>query len=121
MRAPFRMGTPPRSVPRPKFLGRRTAAEKTPLFLELPGAPLDNNVCERALKMSIRHRKNSLFYRTTRGAEVGDIYMSLIHTCYSAKADPFHYLTQLQRHHLEVIESPSTWLPWTCGRQSAAA
>ena len=27
------------------------------------------------------HRKNSLFYKTLNGAEVGDLYMSLIHTC----------------------------------------
>ena len=36
------------------------------LFLRVAGAPLDNNICERALKMAIRHRKNSLFYRTPR-------------------------------------------------------
>ena len=51
------------------------------LFLRQAGAPLDNNVVERALKRAIRHRKNSLFYKTLKGAEVGDIYMSLIHTC----------------------------------------
>jgi hypothetical protein len=37
-------------------------------FLRAPGAPLDNNT-ERILKRSILHRKNSLFYRTQRGAE----------------------------------------------------
>jgi transposase len=47
-------------------------------FLRVPGAPLDNNVCERALKKAIRHRRNSLFYRTKRGAHVGDMFMSLI-------------------------------------------
>jgi hypothetical protein len=49
-------------------------------LLRVPGAPLDNNVCERALKKAIRHRNNSLFYRTERGAHVGDMFMSLIHT-----------------------------------------
>src|SRR5215831_4964418 len=34
------------------------------LFLRQAGAPLDNNICERALKKAIRHRKNSLFYKT---------------------------------------------------------
>ena len=52
--------------------------EKLTLFLRVAGAPLDNNICEQALKMAIRHRKNSLFYKTMRGAEVGDLYMSLI-------------------------------------------
>ena len=33
-------------------------------FLREAGAPLDNNVCERALKRAVLHRKNALFYRT---------------------------------------------------------
>src|SRR5207249_4364369 len=43
-------------------------------FLSVPGAPLDNNICERVLKMAILHRKNSLSYKTLHGAEVGDIF-----------------------------------------------
>ena len=35
--------------------------EKLTLFLRKPGAPLDNNICERALKLAILHRKNALF------------------------------------------------------------
>jgi hypothetical protein len=50
-------------------------------FLRDAGAPLDNNICERALKRAVLHRKNALFYRTLNGAEVGDLFMSLIHTC----------------------------------------
>ena len=50
-------------------------------FLREAGAPLDNNVCERALKRAVLHRKNALFYRTLHGAEAGDLFMSLIHTC----------------------------------------
>jgi len=52
--------------------------ETLTLFLRVSGAPLDNNACERILKMAIRHRKNSLFYKTQRGADVGDLYMSLV-------------------------------------------
>ena len=37
------------------------------LFLRKAGAPLDNNICERALKRAIRHRKNSMFYKTPKG------------------------------------------------------
>ena len=37
--------------------------------------------CERALKRAVLHRKNALFYKTLNGAEVGDLFMSLIHTC----------------------------------------
>jgi transposase len=50
---------------------------KLTLFLSEPGAPLDNNICERALKKAILHRKNALFYKTQNGANVGDLFMSL--------------------------------------------
>src|SRR5271155_3882982 len=81
-------------------------------FLREAGAPLDNNLCERALKRAVRHRKNALFYRTLHGAEVGDLFMSLIHTCELSDANPFDYLTQLQRHAHELVGDPSEWMPW---------
>jgi len=80
-------------------------------FLRETGAPLDNNICERALKRAVLHRKNALFYRTLHGAEVGDLFMSLIHTCQLAGANPFDYLTQLQRHASELAANPSAWMP----------
>jgi transposase len=83
------------------------------LFLHKAGAPLDNNVCERALKRAILHRKNALFYKTQNGAKVGDLYMSLIHTCELCGANPFDYLTELQRHAEPVAAAPKNWLPWT--------
>jgi transposase len=86
--------------------------EKLTLFLRQAGAPLDNNVCERALKKAILHRKNALFYKTKNGARVGDLFMSLIYTCQLNEANPFDYLTQLQRHADQVAASPELWLPW---------
>jgi len=85
---------------------------KFTLFLRVSGAPLDNNVVERALKKAILHRKNSLFYKTERGAKVGDIHMTLIHTCELCDANPSDYLTQLQRHAAVVAAAPAEWLPW---------
>jgi len=82
------------------------------LFLREPGAPLDNNIAERVLKKAILHRKNSLFYKTLHGARVGDLFMSLIHTCELNGANPFDYLTQLQRHAEELKQNPSEWMPW---------
>jgi transposase len=82
------------------------------LFLRQLGAPLDNNVCERGLKKAILHRKNSLFYKTRNGARVGDLYMSLIHTCELAGANAFDYLTELQRHVAELKKCPADWMPW---------
>ena len=86
--------------------------EPLTLFLREPGAPLDNNLVERALKKAILHRKNSLFYKTMKGAEVGDLFMSLIHTCELAGANPFDYLTELQKHPAELGAHPSAWMPW---------
>lgn len=82
------------------------------LFLRVPGAPLDNNVCERALKKAIRHRRNSLFYKTHHGAHVGDVFMSLIHTCELCQANPFDYLVELDRHAQDVAAAPRHWMPW---------
>ena len=90
------------------------------LFLRKLGAPLDNNVCERALKRAIIHRKGSLFYKTVRGAQVGDIYMSLIHTCRLCDVNPFDYLNALQQRAQEVIDAPARWLPWNFREQLAA-
>lgn len=94
--------------------------EPLTLFLRQPGAPLDSNLVERALKMAIRHRKNSLFYLTPNGALVGDIHMTLIHTCNLNGVNPFDYLTTLQRHYREVYASPSAWLPWNYKEALAA-
>ncbi len=88
------------------------------VFLREAGAPLDNNICERALKRAVLHRKNALFYRTLHGSEVGDLFMSLIHTCELASANAFDYLTELQRHAPELRDNPSAWMPWNYLQQS---
>ena len=82
------------------------------LFLRQAGAPLDNNLCERALKKAILHRKNALFYKTRNGARVGDLFMSLIYTCQLNRANPFEYLTELQRHAQALANDPQLWMPW---------
>ena len=82
------------------------------LFLRQAGAPLDNNICERALKKAILHRKNSMFYKTRRGAHVGDMFMSLIYTCELSGANAFDYLNQLQLNAANATKSPERWMPW---------
>lgn len=86
--------------------------KKLTLFLSQPGAPLDNNVVERALKKAILNRRNALFYKTINGAAVGDLFMSLIHTCELNEVNSFDYLTELLRHVEELQQQPSAWLPW---------
>ena len=88
------------------------------LFLRAPNAPLDNNLCEQVLKRAILHRKNSLFYKTQRGAYVGDLFMSLIHTCSLAKINPFDYLTALQEHASQVHKNPQNWMPWNYPKET---
>lgn len=81
-------------------------------FMEIPGAPLDNNICERALKKAILHRKNSLFYKTDHGALIGDIFMSLIQTCAMAGENPYEYLLAIHKNPAMVKANPGNWLPW---------
>ena len=82
------------------------------LFLRVPKAPLDNNLCEQVLKKAILHRKNSLFYKTSYGAYVGDLFMSLIHTCNLCKVNPFKYLKALQENSNFIADNPEKWMPW---------
>ena len=89
--------------------------DRLTLFLRQAGAPLDSNIVERALKKAILHRRNSLFYKTENGAEVGDLFMSLIHTCELNEANPFDYLTELQKHAAELEKNPTAWMPWNYG------
>jgi transposase len=85
---------------------------KLTLFLHEPGAPLDNNTAERALKKMILHRKNSYFFKTQNGADVGDLYLSLIYTCELNGVNAFDYLNELELHANEVASHPEQWMPW---------
>jgi hypothetical protein len=81
-------------------------------FLHISGAPLDNNTAERALKIILRYRKNSLFYKNEHGAHVGDVLTSLIETCRLAGANPLDYLRALMENRSSVFADPAAWLPW---------
>ena len=95
--------------------------EPLTLFLRQAGAPLDNNRCEQALKMAIMHRKNSLSYKTLNGARIGDLFMSLIHTCRLNRVNPFAYLLAMANHSKEVQAQPSAWLPWNYPKAETAS
>jgi transposase len=85
---------------------------KLTLFLSQSGAPIDNNIVERALKKAILNRRNALFYKTLNGARVGDLFMSLIHTSELDSVNPFDYLTELLRHAEALKQKPSECMPW---------
>jgi len=86
--------------------------EPLTLFLHEIGAPLDNNICERALKRAVLHRKNSMFYKTQKGARVGDCFMSLIHTAELNEVNPFDYLVETLKNVALAEENPEEWMPW---------
>lgn len=81
-------------------------------FLRVPGAPLDNNILERALKIPIRGRRTWLFYKTPYGAMIGGVLTSVIYTCALAGINPLTYLTALQENKNQVVKEPERWLPW---------
>lgn len=94
--------------------------EPLTLFVRREGAPMDNNTCERALKMAILHRKNSLSYKTERGAKTGDLFMSLIQTCRLNAINPAEYLQAIATHPQAVKLAPQSWLPWNYPRLTEA-
>lgn len=86
--------------------------QKLTRFLHVPGAPMDNNLCERALKHAILHRKNALFFKTQKGARTGDLFMSLIHTCQLEGVNPLDYLNWLLANARDLEKHPEKYLPW---------
>ena len=81
-------------------------------FLQVERAPLDTNIVERALKLIIRQRKNSLFYATEHSAYIASMLTSLIATCLHAGVNALEYLVTLQEHRPAVFGDPAAWLPW---------
>ena len=58
------------------------------------------------------HRKNALFYKSQNGADVGDLFMSLIHTCELCRANAFDFLSELQSNAAELARQPRHWMQW---------
>ena len=93
--------------------------ENLTLFLREEGAPIDNNVIERLLKLIVRGRKNSSFYRSEVGAGVSDVITSVLGTCHENALNAFDYLCAVQRHAKAVRREPERWLPWNWPRAAA--
>jgi transposase len=89
-------------------------------FLSIPGAPLDNNLAERVLKLFIRQRKNSLFYQNEHSAYIASVLTSLIATCIYGGVNAVDYLVALQEHRREVFSDPAAWLPWVYASSRAS-
>jgi hypothetical protein len=81
-------------------------------FLSISGAPLDNNIVERALKRAVLLRKNILFYKNEHGAAIGDLLLSIIETCRHNRVNAWHYLLTVYSLAGEVRKNPKLYLPW---------
>jgi transposase len=98
----------------------RTHWQTLTRFLSIAGAPMENNLAERVLKLFIRQRKNSLFYKTPHSAYIASVLTSLIATCIYAGVDAVAYLVALQEHRREVWLNPVAWLPWAYASSRAS-
>lgn len=81
-------------------------------YCHIPGAPVDNNECERQIKLMVRGRKNSQFFKTEHGAEVSDKITSILATCMESDVNALDYLIAVQRNRLAVRAAPQNWMPW---------
>lgn len=81
-------------------------------FCNVLGAPVDNNEIERLIKLIVRARKNSLFFKTAVGADISDIITSILAICNENEVNAFHYLNAVQRNQAAVKASPEKWYPW---------
>lgn len=93
--------------------------DKLTRFLSVAGAPIDNNVVERMLKIAIRNRKSAMFYKTLYSAGIGGMITSIIYTCHLANENPVDYLVALQRYEPDIRANTEAWLPW-CYRETMA-
>jgi hypothetical protein len=85
---------------------------KLTAFTRIEGALIDNNACERAVKIIKRYLKNSLSYQSEEGAKVGDLFMSFGVTCKAFGISPIEYFTECMRFHEKLAENPSRFMPW---------
>jgi hypothetical protein len=81
-------------------------------FCYFEGAPVCNNLSERMLKSIIRHRKNSLFFKTQLGATVADILTSILFTAKENNLNSVDYLRDLLIYQNFWKQNPKDWLPW---------
>ena len=51
-------------------------------------------------------------YKAANRVHVGDLFMSLIHTCQLNGANPFDYLPTLQQHKSRLFKKPHKYMPW---------
>ncbi len=91
-------------------------------IVQVPGAPLANNLAERALQLCLRQRKNSVFYATAHSASIASILTRVIATCVQAGRNAVDYLVTGQEHRPKYLPIPAPGCrgitpPRSCRRQ----
>ena len=64
-------------------------------FLDDPDFEIDNNACERSIKLWVLIRKNSLFVGSDAGGKAAAIHLSFVSSCNRLAIDPLEYLTDV--------------------------
>jgi transposase len=83
-------------------------------YVENGAWPIDNNLCENAIRPFVIGRRNWLFADTVAGANASANLYSLIETCKANHIDPYAYLVSLFRKLPQVITADDfeALLPW---------
>ncbi len=76
--------------------------------------PIDNNLCENAIRPFVVGRRNWLFADTVAGANASANLYSLVETCKANGIDPYAYLVSLFRKlpHAHSADDFEALLPW---------
>lgn len=83
-------------------------------FVENGDWPIDNNLCENAIRPFVVGRRNWLFCDTVAGAQSSANLYSLIETCKANGIEPYNYLVVLFRQLplAKSVEDLEALLPW---------
>jgi transposase len=83
-------------------------------FVDNGAWPIDNNLCENAIRPFVVGRRNWLFADTVGGARASANLYSLIETCKANRVDPYTYLIDLFRKLplAKTAEDFEALLPW---------
>ncbi|WGS84043.1 IS66 family transposase [Methylomonas sp. UP202] len=83
--------------------------------------PIDNNLCENAIRPFVVGRRNWLFCDTVAGARASANLYSLIETCKANRIDPYTYLVDMFRElpTAKTAEDFEALLPWNLADQTA--
>jgi transposase len=90
-------------------------------FIENGDWPIDNNLCENAIRPFVVGRRNWLFCDTVAGARASANLYSLIETCKANGIETYTYLVELFRQLplAKTVEDFEALLPWRLANPTA--